>query len=304
MSDPLNTLRSSYDRITIPTIWVAVALSLILHALALWGWMPKVPVLPFEDSRRGKPSGSLAVRLAPPPSRPPSAAQAPPAAPAIQAQPAPARRSPPSRAAQRPPAAPRVLALERPSPSSAAPPPAEAARPPAEAARPPVIDDLASYIEARRRAREPPPSPAPSQASPPAPTPAESERELHNRTVAANLGLNRTPGFGTERKHGGGIFQIARMGYEDAEFFFYGWNKDIRRNSQQMIEVRRGDNASMEIAVVRRMIAIIRVHESGDFLWESQRLGRDVTLSARAADNAGLEDFLMRDFFPDFRSRQ
>jgi hypothetical protein len=52
------------------------------------------------------------------------------------------------------------------------------------------------------------------------------------------------------------------------------------------------------------MIAIIREHESGDFAWESQRLGRDVSLSARTADNAGLEDFLMRDFFPEFRPRK
>lgn len=296
MSDPLNSLRSRYDRITIPTIWVAFALSLILHAVALWGWLPKVPMLPFEDSKQGKPSGSLAVRLAPLPSRPPSAAPVPPPAPVIQAQPAPAHRPPPPKAAQRPPSAPRVLALERPSPSSATPPPAEAARPPA-------YDDLASYIEARRRAREPAPAPPPSQGSPPAPPPTESERERNNRAVAANLGLNRTPGFGADRNRGGGIFQIQRMGYDDAEFFFFGWNKYISRNSQQMIEVRRGDNATMEIAVVRRMIAIIREHESGDFVWESRRLGRDISLSARMADNAGLEDFMVREFFPDFRSR-
>ena len=283
MSDPLNAVRSRYDRITIPTLWVAFALSLILHAVALWGWQPRVPMLPFEDSKQGKPAGSLAVRLAPPP----NAARALPPASMIQAQPAPAHGTPRPRAAQQPPSAPRVLALERPSPSSA---PAT----PAEAARPPVYDDLASYIEARRRAREPAP------ASPP----AESEQERHNRVVAANLGLNRTPGFGAERKHGGGIFQIARMGYDDAEFFFFGWNRFINRNSQQMIEVRRGDNATMEIAVVRRMIAIIREHESGDFVWESQRLGRNVSLSARMGDNAGLEDFMMRDFFLDFRSRQ
>jgi hypothetical protein len=45
------------------------------------------------------------------------------------------------------------------------------------------------------------------------------------------------------------------------------------------------------------MIAIIRENESGDFVWQSKRLGRDVTLSARPGDNAGLEDFLMRDMF-------
>ena len=183
-----------------------------------------------------------------------------------------------------------MLALERPSPSRATPPSPETARAPA-------TDDLASFVEARRRARKPAP------ASPPSP-PAESEQERLNRAAAANLGLNRTPSFGSDRERGGGIFQIARMGFNDAEFFFFGWNKAIRRNSRQMIEVQRGSNPNMEIAVVRRMIQIIRDHEREDFVWESHRLGRDVNLSARLADNAGLEDFLMREFFPANRPRQ
>ena len=38
-----------------------------------------------------------------------------------------------------------------------------------------------------------------------------------------------------------------------------------------------------------------------NFIWESQRLSRDVTLSARLRDTAGLEDFLMKEFFDDQR---
>ena len=34
---------------------------------------------------------------------------------------------------------------------------------------------------------------------------------------------------------------------------------------------------------------------------ESHRLGRSLTLSARAADNAGLEEFMMKEFFDDPR---
>ena len=45
------------------------------------------------------------------------------------------------------------------------------------------------------------------------------------------------------------------------------------------------------------MIAIVREYEKEDFSWQSARLGRVVTVSARAADNAGLEEFLMREFF-------
>jgi hypothetical protein len=49
------------------------------------------------------------------------------------------------------------------------------------------------------------------------------------------------------------------------------------------------------------MISIIRDYEQGDFVWESQRLGRNVTLSARTRDTAGLEDFLLQEFFPEWR---
>ena len=91
------------------------------------------------------------------------------------------------------------------------------------------------------------------------------------------------------------------MGRDSAEFIFFGWNKDIRRNSKQLIEVTRGDSSDIRIAVVRKMIAIIREDEPGDFVWVSQRLGRNVTLSARPRDNAELEDFIMQEFFADPR---
>ena len=55
--------------------------------------------------------------------------------------------------------------------------------------------------------------------------------------------------------------------------------------------------AAMRIAVIRRMIAIIRDYEKEEFVWESRRLGRNVTLSAKQADNAALEEFMMHEFF-------
>ena len=148
-------------------------------------------------------------------------------------------------------------------------------------------------IEARRRAR--------GAAEPPAPAPAEGEDDQarRKRVVAANLGLDRKPTFG--RDPGGGIFQITRMGYSDAEFIFYGWNREIRRNTSQLIVVRKGEHSDIRLAVVRRMIAIIREYEQNEFLWESRRLGRDVMLSARLADNAGLEEFMLREFFGESR---
>jgi hypothetical protein len=52
------------------------------------------------------------------------------------------------------------------------------------------------------------------------------------------------------------------------------------------------------------MISIIRDYEQEDFLWESHRLRRSLMLSARARDNAGLEEFMMREFFVDPRVPQ
>lgn len=301
-----HSIRGHHDRITIPTIWIAFALSLLLHATALIGGLPRVLGTPFEDPRPGKTSGALSVRLAPLPIParvkpsvpvPARAPSAPAVAPRIVARKTPARPPvvPPA------PASPAVLALERPAAAAVAPSRAPVERPPAEPA--PAYADLAAYIAARRGARAPVQTPSaqtPSNANPPQP-PAETEQERHNRIVAENLGLNRTPGFGADPQPGGGIFQVQRMNYYDAEFLFFGWNKDIRRNAQQRIEVRRGDNPSMELAVVRRMIEIIRDHAKDDFVWESVRLGREVTLSLRPADRAGLEAFLIREFFPALR---
>jgi hypothetical protein len=189
-----------------------------------------------------------------------------------------------------------VLALNKPSAKTPTPaPPAPPVAKPAPAPTPPE-SDFSSFLDAKRRARTetaPPPSP-PSPSDQPA---VEDDAARSNRIVAANLGTDRTPTYGFDPTRGGGIFQIKRMTYDDAEFVFFGWNRDIRRNTTQLIEVRRGNNSDIRIAVVRRIIGIIREYEQEEFLWESKRLGRNLTLSARAKDNAGLEAFMMREFF-------
>ena len=282
-------MRDRRDGVTIPAIWIAFALSLLIHVAVLWQWLPQLaPRPPSPDEiKAGAAKGSLLVRLAPPPSPPP--------APKLPLQPpAPMPEARPPTVAARPPPAPPVIAFNRPSPNVPSPPPAIIAPAPA---RPPADGDLASYIEARRRARAQaaPDLSAQSQAQA---QPAEDGKARSDRVVADNLGAQRAQTFGYDPKQGGGVFQVVRMGYDNAEFYFYGWNKEIRRNTKQLIEVRRGDNSDMRIAVVRRMIAIIREYEQEDFVWESYRLGRTLRLSARARDNAGLEEFMLREFFP------
>ena len=68
--------------------------------------------------------------------------------------------------------------------------------------------------------------------------------------------------------------------------------------------MRQGDNPDIRIAIVREMISIIRRYENEDFVWESHRLGRNITLSARAQDTRDLENFMLREFFDDAGLRQ
>ena len=51
---------------------------------------------------------------------------------------------------------------------------------------------------------------------------------------------------------------------------------------------------------MKKMIELIREEKEGDFIWESHRLGRQITLSARLQDSAELQQFLLREFFSDY----
>jgi len=298
MRSSLVERHDGHDRVAIPVVYLAFAISILLHLAALFAWLPHMRILPFEGPERGKAGGALTVELAPPPARKPAPS---PAAPQAAQRPPTPRATPAPKAVPTPPATPPVLARRDPLPAPQSPPliaPIPAPAPVAPTA--PAITDLSSYIEAQRRARAEA-SRASPDAPPPVEQPVETERERHNRIVAAKLGLDNSTAIGYDPKAGGGIFQIQYLGVDEAEFLFFGWNKDIRRNSKQLIKVTRGDNPDIRIAMVRRMIGIIRENVSGDFTWISQRLRRDVTLSARPADNAGLEDFLMQEFFSDPR---
>jgi hypothetical protein len=286
------------DVLTIPTIWVAFALSLLIHAAALWKYLPELRILSGENPEKSQATHRMQVylppRSAPPPSPPPSMAQL--ALPSPIPQVRPPNTTIATIAQPRP--TPPVIALNQPAPDRATPRQAapSVATPPAA---PPAAGDMAALIEARRRARSETAAPASPGGEPGEPT--ETEEERRNRIIATNIGLGRSPTFGDAPKTGGGIFQIRRMGDGFAEFGFYGWNKNIRRKTAQVIEVRLGNNSNIRIAVVRRMIEIIRENETGDFGWESKRLNRDIMLSARPEDNAGLEEFMMREFYFDRR---
>ena len=280
MSYWLNEPQLRQDVVTIPRIWVTIALSILIHVAILFIWIPRTHLLTPGDQQQDQTGDRLQVRLAAPPTPPSSQ---PPSPPQMQASTSPP--SPPRTVTRTRP--PPVITQPSPqAPAVRAPPPA----PPVVAAptrpTPPIEGDLAAYVQARRRER------GEQEAA------LNDEAAQFNRAIAANLPAPARGVAAQEAKRGGGIFQIKRMTYDDAAFEFYGWNKDMGRRTPQLIEVRKGDNADMRIAVVRRMIAIIRDFEKEDFNWESPRRGH-VVLSARLSDNAALEDYLMHEFFDE-----
>jgi hypothetical protein len=280
------------DVVTVPRLWVTFALSILVHSATLIVLLPWLPgVAPWKV--QGDTGERLEVELASQSSAAPTAPAAPTSSSpstrthAMLSAPARLRGAPERKAAQTlavtapqppaipPPASPPVISL-LPTPRAAI----ESAR-----AAPSVGGDLSSSIAARRRARD-------EQS-----TLIDNEGERRDRIVASNTRAPRTPIDEEQRRRGGGIFEITRMTFDDAEFLFFGWNRDDQHKTTQAYEVRLGNNSDMRIAVVRRMIAIIREHEQGDFRWQSWRLGRIVVLSARREDNAGLEDFMLQEFF-------
>jgi hypothetical protein len=254
-------------------IRLAVGLSLLAHVLAL-----VIPVREWVAGEAAPASGSslpLTVLLALPDTADSAAVAAVPEPPAPKSAPVPRpRREPQLRE--------REVAIARATPAPEAAP----FRVPEPAAPPAPSFDMAALIQAnreRRRAAE-----------------AGMQRGIRREpapTDSAVANLNRNLESLSRSDGTGGVFHVTRVGGRTAEFAFNGWNPKGRGRWREMIEVEAGPDGDVERAVVRRMIALIREHYSGDFSWESHRLGRVLVLSAAPEDNAGLEEFLLREFF-------
>jgi hypothetical protein len=228
----------------------------------------------------------LAFLPASPPPLPASAAQPPmqvviatpqPAATLPEPTPPEAVPRPVERPVPRPPtvARPRPTAPPTPRPDAA---PAEA--PTKAPSEPPAVDMMAA-IEARRASRR---AAEAGRNAPPAPNVAEDAASRNLKTLTGGEGV-------------GGVFEILEKGTRRGTFAFNGWRPEARGKWRTVIEVDAGLGGNLELAMVRRMIELIREYYSGDFRWESHRLDRVVTLSARPQDTAGLEEFMMREFF-------
>ena len=115
-------------------------------------------------------------------------------------------------------------------------------------------------------------------------TPNEDQRDAVIKRNLAQEGTN-------------GIFQVRDVGLHTAQLSFKGWKNNYNNARLAIFDVQAKPGETIELAIVRKMIVIIRKDYSGDFEWESQRLGHSITKSARIEDTAELEQFLMREMF-------
>lgn len=266
---------------------VAIILSLLVHALLLYLFthqrkeLEPRPLNQVDDTLNVElnplsPTKS-AVRAASPPKlpTPPAPAQH------VTSRPVHRQRVRKAISTVRP-----VISALKPTPSAPITPQLAPVPNPPETPNTPAPTDMTSYINmirARKRA-------ASGEGESEAAQPSGEDKRM------ANIKRNLQP------QGGGGIFQIIHVGTESAEFTFRGWDDSTYSNPmRQTIYVQADANTDIEHAVVRKMIAIIRKRHPGDFTWESYRLGRDVLLSARIQDNAGLEDFMLKEFFYENR---
>ena len=277
-----------------------IGVSLLLHALLLLLFRSELPK-PVEPSGSAS-RAPLVVEL----NRQPLARNSTPApaqSPAPAPQPKPQAVKPPvvkpksDKPVAKRPATPRKPVPPRPTETrrlAETPRPTEKPRtpttpptPPTPVAPPGDMSDMVAAARARRRAAG---IPSPDEVSP-----DQDGRPQGDEVARANVARSIAQARG--RSGAGGVFQITNKGAREASFLFRGWDNDSRAGLRELVQVDAGPGGNVEDAIVRKMIEIIRKYQPGDFSWNSRRLGRVVTLSARREDNAGLEDFLKKEFF-------
>jgi hypothetical protein len=158
---------------------------------------------------------------------------------------------------------------------------------------PPQEVDMQAYVEARRKARG---------AKEPSDQPAEeSENARADRIAKANIAAANGRSRGDDKNETGGVFTLTNKTSLSADLKFRGWNPNFKRRWLQQLTVEVGAEPDVETAVVKKMIELIRKEKTGDFEWDSHRLQRVVTMSARPADTAELQAFLFKEMFPEYK---
>jgi hypothetical protein len=164
--------------------------------------------------------------------------------------------------------------------------------PPREPAPAPEMD-MSAAIEARRKARG-----AASASDRPA---EESDEARGTRNALANIAAINGRGRDDDNQSGG-VFSISNKTFHSVDLKFRGWNPAFKRRWLTAVTVEQGSEPDVETAVVKKMMELIRREKTGDFEWDSHRLGRVVTMSARVQDSAQLQAFLFKEMFPEYKS--
>jgi hypothetical protein len=263
---------------------IAFVVSIVLHLLVLLFFVPKI------DLNNSPPSSTIVVNLAPQTKAPQTTSpepaiepmQMPPPQPQVKPEPKIITKKPaskPSKPSAKDFSVPKVLTQDKNEQVL----PTEPTKPQTPADAP---TDMASYIAQQRAKREA----------------AEQDAARQNTVAAAaEIGLTeeqkRDERIKNNLKSGtNGIFSIQRLEAKSASFSFKGWT-DYTNVKLKFYQVEASSGEDVRLVMIRQMIAIIREHYDGDFPWESHRLGRTITKSARLEDSAELEDFLMQEFF-------
>lgn len=259
---------------------LGIASSVLVHAVLFMFVRAKLNETPPTLQSPGRPDAPLQVSFIRPAA--PVVQPEPPKPPPEVKKPEPVEKKPVAKPAPRhsAPAARQSVPQRTPLPVTDAPSSNAAASAPAE-------DFMASLNRNRQKREEAEQAAAQENAAARA-----AENPSANDIARANIAFQERRGRGTN-----GVFQIISMGPRVAQYSFRGWTTDQRRSQNQLIEVDAGFGGNVQLAVVNSMIALIRRYYQGDFNFDSQKLGRVVTLSARLEDTKGLQNFLMNEFF-------
>jgi len=135
--------------------------------------------------------------------------------------------------------------------------------------------DMMSYVKSRQAQRQATESDAARQnAEAVAKERGPSAEQMRDERIKRNLQTGM-----------GGVFGINSLSSRHATLVFRGWAGDYSISKQQFFEVEASSGQDIRLLIIKRAIALIREHYQGDFPWDSQRMGRVITLSARPEDN-------------------
>jgi outer membrane biosynthesis protein TonB len=257
---------------------MGIIFTVLLHLLFAFLWLhaqKKIPRVVNQGS-----SSAIKLIMLPEESAPAKSAAAQP-----QRKPKP---TPPQRRATivtaptNAPPLPQVPPVPEPTPT----PKIEIPAPPVAETPPAPAMDMMAMLNAKRTARQAQENADGQNGRQPSPS------EIATANINRNLATLSTKRDGTN-----GVFQVISKGTRIGQFSFNGWKSDKNNSWREVIEVDAGLLGDVELAMIKRMIELIRSHYKGDFTWDSHKLGRAITLSARQEDNEGLETFMLREFF-------